>query len=121
MDNTNRNAARYLAVIEHNLATINGTMDYRRITDCIIALADYLRDNETSEDTWWLGEDGYLGGLADVIVGAYHHYAEWHWGEWSPSYRAMCSLRRVFEPNMSTPELDNATYQLLNELAEKEV
>ena len=118
-DKTNRNAARYLAVIDHNLGNISGTMDYSRITECIIRLADYLSDNETSEETWWLGEHGYLGGLDDVIVGSYWHFTEWHSGQWSQGYRALSALGGVFTPNMSSPEPDNDTYQLLNDLAEK--
>ncbi len=118
-DKTNRNVARYLAVIDHNLGTINGTMDYSRITECIIRLANYLAENETSEETWWLGEHGYLGGLSEVIVGAYWHFTEWHGGQWSQGYRALSALGAVFEPNMSSPEPENVTYQLLNDLAEK--
>ena len=118
-DKTNRNAARYLAVIDHNLGSINGTMDYARITECIIRLADYLSENETNEETWWLGEHGYLNALDYVIVGAYWHYTEWHGGQWSQGYRALSALGAVFEPDMSWPEPDNDTYQLLNNLAEK--
>ena len=118
-DKTNKNAARYLAVIDHNLGNINGTMDYFRITECIIRLADYLAENETSEETWWLGEHGYLNGMDNIIVGAFWHYTEWHGGKWSQGYRALSALGRVFEPNMSLPEPDNDTYQLLNDLAEK--
>ena len=118
-DKTNRNAARYLAVLDHNLGSINGTMDYARITECIIRLADYLAENETNEETWWLGEHGYLTGLDNLIVGAFWHYTEWHGGQWSQGYRALSALGGVFEPNMSLPEPDNDTYQLLNNLAEK--
>ncbi len=118
-DKTNRNAARYLAVLDHNLGSINGTMDYDRITECIIRLADYLSENDTNEETWWLGEHGYLGAPDNVIVGAYWHYIEWHGGQWSQGYRALSALGRMFEPNMSSPDPDNATYQLLNNLAEK--
>ena len=118
-DKTNRNAARYLAVIDHNLGNVNGTMDYFRITECVIKLADYLAENETSEETWWLGEHGYLGGLSEVTVGLFWHYTEWHGGQSSIGYRALSALGGVFTPNMSLPEPENYTYQLLNDLAEK--
>ena len=118
-DKTNRNAARYLAVIDHNLGNVNGTMDYFRITECVIKLADYLAENETSEETWWIGEHGYLSGLSEVVVGAFWHYTEWHGGQSSIGYRALSALGRWYEPNMSSPEPENYTYQLLNDLAEK--
>jgi len=104
-------------VVDHNLATINGTMDYDRITDALIALANAVHnDDELSEDIWYIGEFGEFC-LADLITGAYWHYTEWHGGQWSKGYAALSALGQVFNPGMSSVEDDNSAYILLNDLA----
>lgn len=104
-------------VVDHNLATINGTMDYDRITDSLITLANTVHNTEGDID-WSIGEFGEFC-LDDLIVGAYWHYTEWHGGQWSKGYEALSALGRVFDPGMTYPEKDNSAYQLLNELAEQ--
>jgi hypothetical protein len=58
--------------------------------------------------------------LDDLIVGAYWHYSEWHGGQSSKSYVALCALGQVFTPGMSRADEDNEAYQALNSLAERE-
>jgi len=94
-------------------------MDYNRITDTLITLANVICDSETDESTWWIGESGYFD-LADLIAGAYWHYLEWHGGQSSKGYAALSALGQVFQPNMEMPDDENLAYQLLNELAESE-
>jgi hypothetical protein len=56
--------------------------------------------------------------LGDLIVGAYWALTEWHAGQSSPSYAAMCALGRVYSPGMSSgpePESGEAdAYELIN-------
>jgi hypothetical protein len=106
-------------IAHHNIGTINGTMDYDRITDTLITLANVICDSETDESTWWIGENGFFG-LEDLIVGAYWHYSEWHGGQFSKGYYALSALGQVFHPGMAMPDDENIAYQLLNELAELE-
>ena len=103
-------------VVDHNLATINGTMDYDRITDTLIALANSVHNTDDEID-WEIGEFGMFC-LSDLIVGAYWHFTEWHAGQTSKSYAALCALGQVFNPGMSDVEEDNEAYILLNELAD---
>ena len=105
-------------VVNHNLATINGTMDYDRITDTLTALANAIHSLPDSDIVDWdIGEFGEFC-LDDLIIGAYWHYSEWHNGQWSKSYAALSALGRVFNPGMTYPEPDNSAYILLNDLAE---
>jgi hypothetical protein len=113
---SDQNIKRVFKVIEHNLCTVNGTMDYSRITESITRLANIIMDSETSEDTWYIGESGYIG-LDDLIVGAYWHYTEWHAGQDSPEYAALCALGRIYSPNMEMPDSENDAYTLLAEMA----
>jgi hypothetical protein len=114
------NAIERLYNIAHNnIGTINGTMDYNRITDTLITLANVICDSETEENIWWIGEGGYFS-LSDLIVGAYWHYTEWHGGQSSKGYAALSALGQVFQPNMAMPDDENLAYQLLNQLAESD-
>ena len=106
------------AVVDHNLATINGSMDYTRITDSIITLANTVH-NQPNDIDWSIGEFGEFC-LDDLFVGAYWHYSEWHSGQWSKEYAALSALGQVFNPNMSMPEPENSAYILLNDLAQTE-
>ena len=94
---------------------------YSRVTDAIIALANAVAEYEgDSEQVWYIGEHGYMGGLDNLIVGAYWHYSDYHTGQWSKGYAALSALGRVFTPNMSTLEEDGAeysSYQALETLA----
>jgi hypothetical protein len=107
-------------VVYHNVATINGTMDYERVTDAIIALANEVHNTDTEID-WYIGEGNEFS-LDDLIVGAYWHFTEWHGGQWSKGYAALCALGEVFSPNMSTLNEDRPeyyAYDLLNDMAIK--
>jgi len=100
--------------------SINGTLDYDRITQAITLLADTVANTETDEFIWSIGESGHFH-LDSLIVGAYWHYSEWHGGQSSPEYAALSSLGGVFSPNMSILEVDSSEYDVysqLNDLAE---
>ena len=100
-------------VIDNNLACIKSNMDYDRITDSIIALCDAINATETDESTWYLGEFGMFT-LADLIEGAYWHYCEWHGGQNSKGYLALCALGSIFSPGMTEPDPENIAYHLLD-------
>ena len=105
-------------VATHNLTRIDASMGYDRITDTIISLSNVIMDTDTGEDTWWLGEHDEFS-LADLITGAYWHYTEWHGGQNSKGYAALCALGRVFDPGMTSPEeeQDNQAYLQLDIMA----
>ena len=114
-------------IVNHNLATINGTMDYDRITEAIIKLCEVIENTDTNESIWSIGEYG-LFTLDELLVGAYWHYTEWHGGQWSIGYRALCAIGRIFDPGMTTMESERMegssscdAYELFNALAEKEL
>ena len=102
-------------IIEANLCTFKGSLDYDRVTDAIIALTDAI-NNESGEIDWYLGEHGYVD-LIELITGAYWHYTEWHGGQYSKGYLALSKLGSIFEPNMEPVDTDNLAYILLDELA----
>jgi hypothetical protein len=108
---------RYFNIIDRSLFTVCGSLDYERITDSLIKLANTIADYDgDTESIWYIGEYGACS-LADLIVGAYWHYTEWHAGQWSKGYAALCALGRVFDPGMTMPETGNWAYIALNELA----
>jgi hypothetical protein len=68
-----RNIKRLFNLVEKNIATINATLDYDRVTDAITRLAEVIQETDTDESVWYIGEYGYIGGLDNLIVGAYWH------------------------------------------------
>ena len=113
------NVKRVFNVIDNSLFMITGKLDYDRVTDAIIKLADMVHRFPLSVDgyeLWDIGEHRSCC-LADLIVGAYWHYTEWHGGQSSQGYHALSALDRVFTPNMSMCEDDNEAYQALNQMA----
>lgn len=91
------------AVMESELFRLNGpAID---LPEALITLADAINayDGET-EDWIYLGE-GLDTCLSDFIPGAYWALTEWHGGQASDSYRALCALGSIFSPGYtSAPE-----------------
>lgn len=84
-----------------------------QITELSNVIADYEGETET---IWHLGEFGEYT-LDALLVGAYWHFTEWHAGQWSSSYAALCAIGRVFNPGMTDgPEPDSSEYYVYTEL-----
>jgi hypothetical protein len=81
-------------------------------------LARAVHGRELPESVWSLG-DYTESPLGDLLVGAYWSLTEWHAGQWSPSYAALCAVGTVFKPGCTSgPEPDSpeaAAYELCNE------
>ena len=120
------NIERLYNVIDCSLFRINGSLDYDRITDAIISLANTVHNYDgDTENIWYtIGEGGECS-LGDLIVGAYWHYTEWHGGQWSKGYQALSALGQVFNPGMTSIESEIAdespavaAYEQLNSMAQ---
>ena len=118
-----KNITNLYNLIDLSIGSIKPPLDsYSRVTDAVISLADAVADYEgDTYQLWSIGENGYMGGIDNLIVGAYWHYTEWHGGQWSQGYAALCALGRVFTANMSTIDDDAPeymTYEALEEMAQ---
>ena len=108
---------RLYRAIDASVFCTTGKLDYDRVTDAVIKLADVVDTYEGDyDDIWYIGEYGACT-LSDFIVGAYWHYTEWHAGQWSKGYAALSALGQVFNPGMSMPEEDNPAYFWLETMA----
>lgn len=105
---------RLYSVIDSALHCSNSSLDYDRTIDAIILLADSIADYDDDNEA-------FCYEIAELITGAYWHFTEWHSGQESKSYLALCALGRIFEPGMTAPEVDNQDYQALNAMAEIEL
>lgn len=87
----------------------------------LIELAQAIQDEE--ETNWNMGEFTEAP-LSELIVGAYWSLTEWHAGQWSESYAALCALGGIFSPGMTNaPDEDEpsfAAFELVNAWFEKE-
>ena len=88
------------------------------LPEALTTLALAVHNNETDESTWSLGEslDCDLGSL---LIGAYWALSEWHGGQASPEYAALCAIGQVFSPGWTAgPEADSSettAYETCNE------
>jgi hypothetical protein len=72
----------------------------------LIALADAVDAEHPDSDAWlYLGEFGEFT-CADLITGAYWALTEWHAGQYSDTYRAMCALGGIYRPGMECAPTD---------------
>lgn len=101
-----------------NVESCGGSDDYSAIIAGLVELADLLAESPTDENTWYIGEFN-LCPLGELIVGAYWHLTEWHGGQSSQTYAALCSLGQIFNPGMSSVEEENEAYIALGEIAER--
>lgn len=123
LEPTTKNIKRIFNVINHNVFTINGTMEYSRVMDCFIKLCEvvneYCDNNDDTENVWYIGEYTECN-LMDLITGAYWHFSEWHSGQESKSYLCLSVLGSIYSPGMECADSENVAYELLNAMAEKE-
>ena len=114
---------RLLNILEKNITQINPTLDYNRVVRALELLGRAVKNYSGDNDDWiYLNEFTY--GVDAFIVGGYWHLTEWHGGQASDTYRAMCSLYTVFSPGMTNgPEPESCEediYKLLDQLANEE-
>ena len=118
-----RNIERLHNVTIRSLFTVNGSLSYERITDCIIRLADLIATTETDELAWSIGE--FQGATLDsLIVGAYWHYVDYHGGQSSREYAALSAISGIFDPGIASgPEPESGeliVYEMLSQLVENQ-
>ena len=111
-----KNIERLQRVIEHNTLNIFGAMPYHRTVAAIIRLAELVHEFEGDSDDLWYSESGHVS-LPDLITGAYWHFSEWHSGQASMGYAALCALGQVYQPNMELPDDGNDIYTQLGFMA----
>lgn len=67
------------------------------------ALIDLARAINAEEETDWNLGECLECSLDSLIVGAYWSLTEWHGGQSSPEYAALCALGSIFSPGMTSP------------------
>jgi hypothetical protein len=92
-------------------------LDYYRTADVLITLANAVHGYTGDDDDWmWnLGDGDYW--IVDIIIGAYWHFSEWHEGQYSTTYAALCALGQVYSPGMENASEDNLAYVELELMA----
>lgn len=78
------------------------------VPQAFINLADAIKVED--ETDWNLGECAGCT-LFDLLVGAYWAFSEWHGGQASPEYAALCALGGIYSPGMEcAPEDDDSAH-----------
>lgn len=110
------------AELQQSIFTIQEVLTYDQLAGKFIELANAVKAYPGEAEDWcYIGDDAWCG-LADMFVGAFWHYTEWHSGQASESYAAYCALSRIVSPGMTTgPEPETSEqhcYDALQEMAE---
>ena len=88
--------------IEATLFTIHPVFAYPRLIDAIDLLARLVHDFPgDTEELLYIGEYSSVS-VDNLIIAAYWHFSQWHEGQNSPSYRALCNLGKVFQPGCTS-------------------
>lgn len=82
-------------------------------------LARAVHTHETDECIWTSIGESEECALGDLIVGAYWAMTDWHAGQSSPEYAALCALGQIYSPGPMTsgPESDSGeviAYELIS-------
>jgi len=93
----------------------------------LIALADAVHaldhTDDATEHIWHTIGEYTECPLGDLIIGAYWALSQWHGGQTSDTYAALCALGQVFNPGMTSgPELgtsEEMVYDSINQHFEK--
>ena len=67
----------------------------------LIELARAIEAADGDESIWSIGEYSEAP-LDALVIGAYWALTEWHGGQSSDTYAAMCALGRIFKPGMAS-------------------
>lgn len=89
---------KYSYITESNLFTLDGhDID---LPLAIIDLCDAIEEASDMEEKWYLGEHAECT-LDNFIIGAHWALSEWHGGQSSESYAALCATGSIFSPGMA--------------------
>lgn len=96
------------------------------LPDALARLARAVHGADDLDEFVWssLGEHTEAA-LGDLIVGAYWALSEWHAGQSSPEYAALCALGEVFKPGCTGPPEEGdespeaAAYELIGKWFEE--
>ena len=107
----------YNAIMQSNVFRLNGpSIDLPR---ALTLLGQALHKYELPEGAWCsLGEFSEAC-LGDLVVGGYWACSEWHGGQFSDTYAALCSLGQVFSPGMSNaPDPEESEFTAYEQIGE---
>lgn len=86
------------AILSSSLFRLNGPeID---LCEAIQNLCDAI--NAEDKTNWSLGEFDECT-LASFLIGAYWSLSEWHGGQFSPEYAALCAIGSIFSPGYTSP------------------
>lgn len=113
-------------LIEKSVLNTDPPLSYDRTIEAIAVLGNacfrYHSNSSLGKTEDWicLGQD--IVPIDAIIIGSYWHLTEYHSGQFSNEYIALCSLSRIYSPIMCTgcePEsCEELVYNALNDLAE---
>ena len=101
--------AAYEPIMRSEVFRLNGPeID---LPEALIRLGEVLHESDLEGSEWCLIGEHSEAPLDDLVIGAYWALTEWHGGQDSPSYSAMCCLGEVFKPGYTyAPQPEESEY-----------
>jgi hypothetical protein len=104
-----KNIKRLYNVIANSLFKTTGALSYTRTLEAMQLLCEELFKTETDECIWSSVGEFEEASLGSLLVGTYWFLSDYHGGQNSLEYRTLCSVGRIYKPNMSSgPEEDSS-------------
>jgi hypothetical protein len=96
--------------IEKTLFNRNPPLTYAKTVKALDLMARLIADYDGDNDDWiYIGE--YTCDMSTMLIAAYWHLSQWHGGQWSDEYRALCMIGQIFKPGMtSEPSRGDSEY-----------
>tara|TARA_R110000851_G_scaffold264328_1_gene416889 strand:+ start:843 stop:1520 length:678 start_codon:yes stop_codon:yes gene_type:complete len=86
--------------IYKSILTINPVFNYDQLAQKFIDLSTLISALPDDNDSWYYIGEFNESDLMNTVIGAYWHYSQWHSGQNSISYAALCALVSIYTPNM---------------------
>jgi len=109
--------------IEKTLFNRNPPLTYAKTVKALDLMARLIADYDGDNDDWiYIGE--FTCDIPTMLIAAYWHLSQWHGGQWSDEYRALCSIGEIFSPGMSSEpsrgDSEYDCYKALDAMARRE-
>jgi len=90
------------------LRVFQGEIGYREGLEAAQQLCKVLKETETDESVWSIGEFE-IADLSTLIIGTYCFLSDYHGGQASFEYEMLCIIGSIYSPGLSDgPEEDSS-------------
>ena len=113
------NTIRLFNLINRNLFQTIGNLWYTRLVQTFIVFANVVNKEDYEDDFWSIGEFE-TADIGSVLEGAYWFFSDYHSGQFSDEYKALCAIGKVFSHGRCSNGVDPDNFGALEVYEELE-